>query len=330
MVEGILLRGVQYFGAPTYARREQGLIIKSSQPPKYYFPTHPCEPARVGCSFQISSGLRTNVPRSPHTIGEHQKVLVDRSHPSNQPSDENNPNQSTMKALAQLIVALLLTAIPALASEPSDKAIRHLKGGSKKGGGRDLKGSKYSSSSWGKGKGKGGGWSSSKGSKGGCETMKVYYLVRDLKEHSEEIGGGSGSGNQNATVGYTIDELPIFYLGGKKAGFLTEANIVTGDDCSYTGVFSFDPNEKDRSMDQIFYQGTVWDNVGTRLQVLHQGLCLTQSLLSFHLVTGSCSSAKANAITGGTGSFICASGAAMVHKKSKSRVILEIEACNSC
>jgi hypothetical protein len=107
-------------------------------------------------------------------------------------------------------------------------------------------------------KGKGSGKGSSKGSKSGdCDSQRVYYLTKDLRKHAKEIEGAGGGRNSNSTIAQTVDELPIYYAGHtKKAGFLTEASIITGDDCSYTGVFSFDPNAQDRSTSQIFYQGT--------------------------------------------------------------------------
>jgi hypothetical protein len=113
-------------------------------------------------------------------------------------------------------------------------------------------------------KGKG----SSKGSSSDseCDSTRVFYWTKDLKKHSSEI---EGSGGGNSTLGYTIDELPIYYIGQKKAGFLTEANIVTGDDCSYTGVFSFEPNDNGRSMNQIFYQGAF---AGFSLRIVHVNL----------------------------------------------------------
>jgi hypothetical protein len=101
-------------------------------------------------------------------------------------------------------------------------------------------------------KGKGTSKGTSKGSSSDCDSTRVFYWTKDLKDHSSEI---AGTGGGNSTLGHTIDELPIYYIGQKKAGFLTEANIVTGDDCSYTGVFSFEPNDNGRSMNQIFYQG---------------------------------------------------------------------------
>jgi hypothetical protein len=119
-------------------------------------------------------------------------------------------------------------------------------------------------------KGKG----SSKGSSSDseCDSTRVFYWTKDLKKHSSEI---EGSGGGNSTLGYTIDELPIYYIGQKKAGFLTEANIVTGDDCSYTGVFSFEPNDNGRSMNQIFYQGAF---AGFSLRIVHVNLMSLPSL----------------------------------------------------
>jgi hypothetical protein len=143
---------------------------------------------------------------------------------------------SSMNGIVCLLLVLLLTSVRArsIAKEQREKndALRRLMKAKKGGGKRGLKGSK--------------------GSKGGCETMIVYYEVKQLKDHSKELEEGK---KKNSTAGYTIDELPIYYMNGKKAGFLTEANIVTGDDCTYTGVFSFDTNKKDKSSDQIFYQG---------------------------------------------------------------------------
>jgi hypothetical protein len=164
--------------------------------------------------------------------------------------------QINMKSIIHAFLALLLIGSSVAITEGGrDVATRRLKGtkSSKGDGQRQLKGS---------GKGKG-----SKGSKGSydstCDTMRVFYKVKDLKKHADQIDGAS----KNQTIGYTIDELPIFYMGrrggkgrgrnsgGRKAGFLTEANIITGEDCSYTGVFSFDILRNGRSMDQIFYQG---------------------------------------------------------------------------
>lgn len=90
-----------------------------------------------------------------------------------------------------------------------------------------------------------------KSSSSECDSTRVFYWVKDLQKHSSEIGGRDGK----STIGFAVDELPIYYIGKKKAGFLTEANIVTGDDCSYTGVFSFDPSKNGLSKDQVFYQG---------------------------------------------------------------------------
>lgn len=151
-----------------------------------------------------------------------------------------------MRSLAYLILLVALSS-SSLAEQLGlvKSSSRMLKGSkSVKGAAnqrRQLKGSKS-------GKGKGG----SKGSSSECDSTRVFYWTKDLKKHSSEI---EGSGGGNSTIGYTIDELPIYYIGQKKAGFLTEANIVTGDDCSYTGVFSFDPSKNGRSTNQIFYQG---------------------------------------------------------------------------
>ena len=145
-----------------------------------------------------------------------------------------------MRSLSHLILLLALTSSLAEQLGLVKSSTRMLKGSkSVKGAAnqrRQLKGSK----------------GSSKGSSSECDSTRVFYWTKDLKKHSSEI---EGSGGGNSTLGYTIDELPIYYIGQKKAGFLTEANIVTGDDCSYTGVFSFAPNDNGRSMNQIFYQG---------------------------------------------------------------------------
>jgi hypothetical protein len=148
-----------------------------------------------------------------------------------------------MRSLAQLILLVTLTSSLAEQLGLVRSSTRMLKGS------KSVKGAANSNQRR-QLKGKG----SSKGSSSDseCDSTRVFYWTKDLKKHSSEI---EGSGGGNSTLGYTIDELPIYYIGQKKAGFLTEANIVTGDDCSYTGVFSFEPNDNGRSMNQIFYQG---------------------------------------------------------------------------
>jgi hypothetical protein len=128
-----------------------------------------------------------------------------------------------------------------------------------------------------------------------CDNLQVFYYIADLKSYSGEMGGSGGL----STVGQTVDELPIYYNGQKQAGFLTEAAISTGSDCSYTGVISLNPDKMGQPSNQIFYQG-------------------------------SCTASTATAVTGGTGDFICASGIAEVAKRTEAKVFLDIQVCNSC